>query len=133
MKMKALCVDLFCGLFGWGTAFASEGYRVVGFDIAKMGPVPEGCQLVLQDVLTLHGSQFRDAAVIVASPPCQEFSRWDIPQTRSTEYQGDYKPIVLCGYKPIVPSAESQHFLAEPLRRYLAIALFDLDADSIKP
>src|SRR5208337_575141 len=31
-------------------------------------------QLVLQDVLTLHGSQFKDAAVIVASPPCTEFS-----------------------------------------------------------
>jgi len=28
-------------------------------------------QLVLQDVLTLHGSQFRNAALIVASPPCQ--------------------------------------------------------------
>jgi site-specific DNA-cytosine methylase len=26
---------------------------------------------VLQDVLTLHGSQFRHADVIVASPPCQ--------------------------------------------------------------
>ncbi len=33
-------------------------------------------QLVLQDVLTLHGSQFKDAACIVASPPCQEYSLW---------------------------------------------------------
>src|SRR6188508_2094368 len=31
-------------------------------------------QLVIQDVLTLHGSQFKDAALIVASPPCQEYS-----------------------------------------------------------
>lgn len=31
-------------------------------------------QLVLQDVRALHGSQFRNATCIVASPPCQEFS-----------------------------------------------------------
>ena len=31
-------------------------------------------QLVLQDVLTLHGSQFRNAACIVASLPCQKYS-----------------------------------------------------------
>lgn len=36
-------------------------------------------QLVLQDVLTLHGSQFRHAAAIVASPPCQEFSKYAMP------------------------------------------------------
>lgn len=36
-------------------------------------------QLVLQDVLTLHGSQFRDAALIVASPPCQEYSYMAMP------------------------------------------------------
>ena len=31
-------------------------------------------QLVVQDVLTLHGSQFRNVDLIVASPPCQEYS-----------------------------------------------------------
>jgi hypothetical protein len=36
-------------------------------------------QLVLQDVLTLDGRQFRNAAVIVASPPCQEYSRYAMP------------------------------------------------------
>jgi len=75
-----LAIDLFCGLGGWAEGFLSEGYDVIGFDIERR-PYPG--QLVLQDVLTLHGSQFRNAAVIVASPPCQEFSRWDIPQTRA--------------------------------------------------
>ena len=42
-------------------------------------------QLVLQDVLTLHGSQFRDAAVIVASPPCQEFSYMAMPWSRAKQ------------------------------------------------
>lgn len=39
--------------------------------------------LALQDVLTLHGSQFRDAAVIVASPPCQEYSYRAMPWKRA--------------------------------------------------
>ena len=49
---------------------------MIGFDIERhdygTGGYPG--QLVLQDVTTLHGSQFKDAAVIVASPPCEEFS-----------------------------------------------------------
>ena len=40
-------------------------------------------QLVLQDVLTLHGSQFRNAALIVASPPCQEYSYRAMPWKRA--------------------------------------------------
>ena len=40
-------------------------------------------QLVLQDVLTLHGSQFKDAALIVASPPCQAYSYRAMPWKRA--------------------------------------------------
>ncbi len=40
-------------------------------------------QLVIQDVLTLHGSQFRNAALIVASPPCQEYSYMAMPWSRA--------------------------------------------------
>jgi hypothetical protein len=83
--MKPLCVDLFCGLGGWADGFIAEGYRVVGFDIERhdygTGGYPG--QLVIQDVLTLHGSQFRDVAVIVASPPCQEFSYMAMPWSRA--------------------------------------------------
>jgi hypothetical protein len=42
-------------------------------------------QLVIQDVLTLHGSQFRSAALIVASPPCQEFSYMAMPWSKGKE------------------------------------------------
>ena len=73
---KPLCIDLFCGLGGWTEGFLAEGYDVVGFDIERhqYGQQKYPAQLVIQDVLTLHGSQFRNAAVIVASPPCPEFS-----------------------------------------------------------
>jgi len=38
---------------------------------------------VLQDVLTLDGHQFRNAAVIVASPPCQAYSYRAMPWKRA--------------------------------------------------
>lgn len=98
--MKPLCVDLFCGLFGWSSAFIAEGYRCVGFDLQDMHaqfglPRPAEVELVLQDVLTLHGSQFRDAAVIVASPPCQKYSYMAMPWTRAKKLAAWYreKPI----------------------------------------
>src|SRR4051812_46631782 len=40
-------------------------------------------QLVLQDVMTLHGRQFKDAALIVASPPCQAYSYRAMPWKRA--------------------------------------------------
>ena len=83
--MKPLAIDLFCGLGGWTEGLLAEGYDVVGFDIERhqYGPYRYPAQLVLQDLLTLHGSQFRDAELIVASPPCQFFSYTAMPWTRA--------------------------------------------------
>ena len=39
----------------------------------------------MQDVTTLHGSQFKDADIIVASPPCQEFSLMAMPFSRGKQ------------------------------------------------
>jgi hypothetical protein len=71
-----LAIDLFCGLGGWTEGLLAEGYRVIGFDIEQhvYGEHRYPAQLVLQDVRTLHGRQFKDAALIVASPPCQAYS-----------------------------------------------------------
>lgn len=85
--MRPLCIDLFCGLGGWAEGFLAEGCEVTGFDVERhdygTGGYPG--QLVLQDVRTLHGWQFRDAACIVASPPCQEFSYMAMPWTRAKQ------------------------------------------------
>lgn len=79
--VKPLAVDLFCGLGGWTEGLLAEGFRVVGFDIERhrYGDEQYPAQLVLQDMLTLHGSQFKDAALIVASPPCQGYSYRAMP------------------------------------------------------
>lgn len=83
--MKPLAIDLFCGLGGWTEGLLAEGYEVVGFDIEQhqYGDQTYPAQLVVQDVLTLHGSQFRNAALIVASPPCQEYSYMAMPWSKA--------------------------------------------------
>lgn len=79
--MKPFAIDLFCGLGGWTDGILAEGWDVVGFDIERhdYGTGGYPAQLVLQDVLTIHGKQFKSADLIVASPPCQEYSYMAMP------------------------------------------------------
>lgn len=84
--MRPLSIELFAGCMTWSAGWLELGGYAVGFDIEHLphhGPVPEGGDLVLQDVLTLHGSQFRDASLILASPPCQTYSYLAMPWSRS--------------------------------------------------
>lgn len=122
-----LCIDLYAGLGGWAEGFLAEGYEVIGFDIERR---PYPAQLVLQDVLTLDGAQFRNAACIVASPPCQAYSYRAMPwkrakllpppdnalfdacfriQREASEAAGHYIPMVVenvCGAQRWVGSAK---------------------------
>src|SRR6266704_6828602 len=79
--MRPLALDLFCGLGGWTDGLLAEDYDVIGFDIEQhqYGEHRYPGQIVIQDVRTLHGSQFRNAALIVASPPCQGYSYRAMP------------------------------------------------------
>ena len=76
-----LAIDLYCGLGGWTEGLLAEGYDVIGFDIERhvYGEHRYPAQLCLYDVLTMHGSMFKDAALIVASPPCQAYSYRAMP------------------------------------------------------
>ena len=89
--MKPLAIDLYCGLGGWTSGLLAEGYYVVGFDIERhdYGTGGYPAQLVLQDAMTLHGRQFKDAALIVASPPCQEFSYMAMPWSKAKAKERD--------------------------------------------
>lgn len=79
--MQPLAIDLFCGLGGWTDGLLAEGWRVIGYDIEEhaYGEHRYQGELVIQDVLTLHGSALKDADLIVASPPCQEYSYMAMP------------------------------------------------------
>ena len=86
--MKPLAVDLCAGLGGWTEGLLAEGWDVVGFDNERhqYGPHHYPAQLVLQDILTLSGHQFRGRVkLIVASPPCQKYSYMAMPWTRAKE------------------------------------------------
>jgi hypothetical protein len=82
---KPRAVDLFCGLGGWTEGLLEEGYAVVGFDIEEhvYGEHRYPGKLILYDVTQLHGSLFKDVDLIVASPPCQEFSYMAMPWSRA--------------------------------------------------
>lgn len=85
--MRPLAIDLFCGLGGWTEGLLEAGWNVIGFDIERhaYGTEKYPAQLVIQDVLTIHGSQFRNADLIVASPPCQEYSYMAMPWSRAKQ------------------------------------------------
>lgn len=80
-----MVADLCCGLGGWTKGFIAEGWECYGFDIERheYGSKHYPAQLVLQDILTIQGSQFKDFDAIVASPPCQEFSYIAMPWHRA--------------------------------------------------
>jgi hypothetical protein len=99
--LQPIAVDLFAGLGGWTEGLLAEGYYVVGFDIERheYGEEKYPAQLVLQDVLTIHGRQFKNAALIVASPPCQEFSYmampWSVAKQKAREYRDGTRDVKL--------------------------------------
>jgi hypothetical protein len=58
---------------------------VVGFDIERhqYGDKKYPANLVIQDVMSIDGVQFADAALIVAFPPCQAYSYRAMPWSRA--------------------------------------------------
>lgn len=84
---EPLVIDLYCGLGGWTEGFLAEGYHARGYDIEahEYGDERYPGELVVRDVLHMQGSEVADADVIVASPPCQEFSYMAMPWGRAKQ------------------------------------------------
>lgn len=82
-----LAIDLCCGLGGWTEGLMSEGWRVRGYDIEahEYGEERYPAELVLRNVLDMHGSEIADADLIVASPPCTEYSYMAMPWSRAKQ------------------------------------------------
>ena len=71
-------LDLFCGRWGWGRAFAQRGQEVVGIDLVEPPEIPRGCKFYALDVLSISRVQGWmtgwDFDFICASSPCEQFS-----------------------------------------------------------
>jgi hypothetical protein len=89
---------MFTGLHGWAEGLIEAGWRVIGFDLVDMSaevghPKPDHFDLVIQDVLTVHGSQFKSAQLIVSSSPCTEYSYmampWSIAKAKAAAIRAD--------------------------------------------
>ena len=85
MTDKPICYDLYAGLGGWAEGFLAEGYECIGFDIEahEYGSGGYPGRLIIRDILSIHGSELKDATVIVASPPCQAYSYRAMPWKRA--------------------------------------------------
>ncbi len=73
--------DLCCGSGGWAAGLIEMGYHVIGYDIDHQPNYPG--EFRRSDVKQLSGYQWKDDAFIVASPPCEQFSRHQMPWTRA--------------------------------------------------
>lgn len=83
---QPLVIELFAGCMTWSAGALELGAHAIGFDIEHLphhGKVPDGAELVLQDVLTLRGRQFKNAQLLLCSPPCQKYSWLAMPWSRS--------------------------------------------------
>ncbi len=89
--VKPIVFDFFAGLGGFSAPFIEAGYRAIGFDIEAHdygnGGYPG--ELVLRDIRTLTGAELVQTygvpAVIVASPPCQNYSYFAMPWKRGKQ------------------------------------------------
>lgn len=82
-----LAIDLCCGLGGWTEGLLAEGWSVRGYDIEahEYGEEKYPAELVLRNVLEMHGSEIAGAELIVASPPCTEYSYMAMPWKRAKQ------------------------------------------------
>jgi hypothetical protein len=85
---RPLAIDMFSGLGGWAEGLIAAGWRIRAYDIEDMyaatgATMHDHYELILRDVLTIHGSEIADAQLIVSSSPCTEYSYMAMPWTRA--------------------------------------------------
>jgi site-specific DNA-cytosine methylase len=78
----SLALDLCCGLGGWSKGLIAAGWECVGVDLMDFSAQYPGA-FIQADLLTWEGWRELRPRLVVASTPCEEFSRHDMPWTRA--------------------------------------------------
>ena len=78
---RPVVLDLCCGLGGWSRGFAQAGWSCVGLDVMDYADGFPG-EFIQADVLRWQGWRTRDISAVIASPPCEQFSRHSMPWLR---------------------------------------------------
>lgn len=82
MSTKPIALDLCCGIGGWAKGLLLEGWQVIGVDIIDFSKEYPG-EFIRADLLLWEGWRYiQGIELVVASTPCDEFSRWGMPWTR---------------------------------------------------
>jgi hypothetical protein len=77
-------VDLFCGAGGWTAAALARGWRCVGYDVTDHGyPGRLVARSLPVDVAEILRHR---PALVVASPPCEDFARACLPWLRTVDH-----------------------------------------------
>lgn len=76
-----IALDLCCGKGGWAHGLIAAGWTVIGFDTEPQPDYPG--TFIQADARTVRGWAGFGASLIVASPPCEQFSRHQMPWTRA--------------------------------------------------
>ena len=93
--VNPIALDLCCGKGGWSRGLMDTGWDVIGVDIEDMGGYPS--KLVLADIIEVAKNPeafFPGLKVdlVVASPPCQEFSYRSFPFKRARFMRDNVPP-----------------------------------------
>ena len=78
MQRKLVVLDLFSGLGGWSKAFKDRGHKVITIDNnPKFNPT------ICKDIMKLKRKDFDgyNFDILLASPPCTEFSKSNMPDS----------------------------------------------------
>lgn len=82
ISKRPLALDCCCGKGGWAKGFIAAGWRVVGVDLADFSNDYPG-EFIQANLLTWEDWRKIPIECVVASAPCEEFSRWAMPWTRA--------------------------------------------------
>jgi len=78
-----LLLDLCCGLGGWSEGFKLEGWSVLGVDFCAEFGLQYPGEMICADLNKWEGWRKLKPRLIVASTPCEQYTRFSMPWTRA--------------------------------------------------